>query len=242
MNRHRAICVIPSRTCAKPLATKTAAPPFLRTTRRTIQLNPDALDAGTLVVDVHQFQTLYQQAVNDRVAAKAAIALYHASFLNNPLVTDSPEFDTWAQLQREMLHRQMAELLHCVVTPSPETVALYATIRDVRHAFGAVEVVDASTVLKKTVYPKEVESRTENERDQPYHDTINNSTNNIDVDNADMDNGGRLPYTICKRQPLKVRASTMSLCVDAVMKGWLGFGISSGITNKRDRSSDRQLR
>ena len=99
----------------KAIGDQKSNPPYLHATRRTIQLNPDALDAGVLVVDVHRFQTLYQRAESDFAAAKAAIALYCAPFLDSPLVTDSAEFDVWAQLQRDLLHRQMAELLSRVI-------------------------------------------------------------------------------------------------------------------------------
>lgn len=99
----------------KTIGDQTAEPPYLQITRRTIQINPDALDADKVVVDVHQFQTLCQQAASDFTAAKAAVSLYRAPFLESALVTDSPEFDTWAQLQRDLLHRQMAELLSGVI-------------------------------------------------------------------------------------------------------------------------------
>ena len=105
----------------KAIGDQAANPPYLLTTRRTIQLNPDALDAGALLVDVNQFQMLFQQAQSDLTAAKEAIALYRAPFLESTLVTDSPEFDAWAQLQRDLLHRQMAELISRVVVYLADT-------------------------------------------------------------------------------------------------------------------------
>ncbi|MEM7127601.1 MAG: BTAD domain-containing putative transcriptional regulator [Chloroflexota bacterium] len=171
---------------------------YLLTNRRTVQLNPDALETGIIAIDVDRFQTLYQQASSSPEAAHQAIALYQGPFFDSNLFIDSPEFDKWIQLQREVYHRQMAGLLTRVsqqmmdvgehsaavtyaqklvdhepwheeahvqlmnalwrngqadaamrqylqcqrwlreeldVDPSPETAALYETIRDNRHQF-----------------------------------------------------------------------------------------------------------
>ncbi|MEM7532521.1 MAG: BTAD domain-containing putative transcriptional regulator [Chloroflexota bacterium] len=93
--------------------------PYLHTTRHTVQINPDALGDGTITVDVTRFQRLYQRVRTDIQshieAAKEAVALYQGPFFDNEFVIDSPEFETWTQLQRDLLHRQMAELLDMVV-------------------------------------------------------------------------------------------------------------------------------
>lgn len=99
----------------KVIGDRSAEPPYLLTTRRTIQLNPAALESETLSVDVLHFQALAQKAGQDRQAALNAIALYRAPFLESSLVVDSPAFDEWALLQREVLQRQVTDLLTMVV-------------------------------------------------------------------------------------------------------------------------------
>lgn len=95
----------------KVIGDQQANPPFLLATRRTLQLHPDALVAGTIAVDVTSFQTLCEQTTTNLAAAQDALALYQAPFLDNSLLVDSPDFDRWVQLQQEQLHRQMADLL-----------------------------------------------------------------------------------------------------------------------------------
>ena len=95
----------------KILGDKKIEPPYLLITRRMVQLHPDALAAGTIQVDVDRFQALYRKAGTEPHVAGEAIALYRGPFFDNNWVVDSPDFDRWVQLQREILHRQMTELL-----------------------------------------------------------------------------------------------------------------------------------
>lgn len=94
----------------KVIGDKQVDPPYLLVNRRTVQLNPDALAAGTILVDVANFQTFYQQSDNDLQAAHKAIVLYCGPFMDSFFI-DSPEFDAWTQRQRELYHRQITELL-----------------------------------------------------------------------------------------------------------------------------------
>ncbi|MEM7028647.1 MAG: BTAD domain-containing putative transcriptional regulator [Chloroflexota bacterium] len=92
--------------------------PYLRTTRQSIQLNPDAFSAGLISVDVNVFQTHYARATYDEQVARDAIVLYRGPFFNNAPSIDSPDFETWVQLQREVHHRQMSELLMRLIEAS----------------------------------------------------------------------------------------------------------------------------
>ncbi|MEM7125073.1 MAG: BTAD domain-containing putative transcriptional regulator [Chloroflexota bacterium] len=104
----------------KVVKDKEANPPFLLTGRRSIQLNPDAVKAEQIHVDIIAFQSLHRQALTELqitagqtniATALEAISLYRGPFLDKFGDIDSPEFDDWVQLQRELLHRQMADLL-----------------------------------------------------------------------------------------------------------------------------------
>ena len=95
----------------KAIGNQGAQVPYLLLTRRTVQLNPEALQAGVICVDALQFQALHTQAKTDLNAAFEAASLYGGPFFDAGLSVDSPEFDGWAQVQREALHRQMVDLL-----------------------------------------------------------------------------------------------------------------------------------
>jgi adenylate cyclase len=87
-------------------------PSLFHVSRQTIQFNAPA-DAR---VDVTDFLTLLQA---DRPASRPpiaqlerAVALYRGTFLEGFSIADSPEFEEWALLTRERLHRLATDALH----------------------------------------------------------------------------------------------------------------------------------
>jgi DNA-binding SARP family transcriptional activator len=87
-------------------------PPLFRISRQTIQLDTSA----SVFVDVPRFLSLLEA---DRPAARApipqlvkAVGLYRGSFLEGFSVAGSPEFEEWALLARERLHRLALDALH----------------------------------------------------------------------------------------------------------------------------------
>ncbi|MEM7115135.1 MAG: BTAD domain-containing putative transcriptional regulator [Chloroflexota bacterium] len=95
----------------KVIGDKAVEPSYLLISRRTVQLNPDALTAGLITVDVADFQALHQQSTTHLQAANEAIGLYKGAFFAGAPDIDSSEFDMWIRLQRERHHRQMTEFL-----------------------------------------------------------------------------------------------------------------------------------
>lgn len=75
--------------------------PFLISERQTVQINPEA----RFFLDVAAFLAQIEQ---DPVQA---VALYRADFLSDFYLSDSNEFEAWAQIQREFLRRQVLAAL-----------------------------------------------------------------------------------------------------------------------------------
>ncbi len=87
--------------------------PFLIVDRQTVQINPDAaydLDVATFT---EQIETNSAQA----------ITLYRDDFLSDFYLSDSNEFEDWAQTQREILRRQVLDSLELVTTECLQTAA-----------------------------------------------------------------------------------------------------------------------
>ena len=76
-----------------------AAPPFLLITREIVQFST----ASDYSLDV--------EALSDPDASACVFELYLGDFLEGFYVRDAPEFEEWALLQREGLHRQAMEAL-----------------------------------------------------------------------------------------------------------------------------------
>jgi predicted ATPase/DNA-binding SARP family transcriptional activator len=94
----------------KVLGDAAATPPFLRVTRQTIQLNPEAdcwLDVTALT------QCLQAKGRSQRVVCQLAeaVALYRGGFLEGLSFPDSVILEEWALLQREQLQRQVVAAL-----------------------------------------------------------------------------------------------------------------------------------
>ncbi len=87
------------------------AVPFLIADRQTVQINPDA----DFFLDVAAF---YAQIEQDPAEA---IALYRDDFLSDFYLSDSNEFEEWAQTQRESLHRQTLDALDSLADNALQT-------------------------------------------------------------------------------------------------------------------------
>lgn len=101
-----------------PFGDAQATPPFLHTSRQTIQFNA-ASDAW---VDVAAFTRLVKAAPRAEAGAKGpsrptverleeAVALYGGCFLEGFSLADSSPFEEWILLNRERLHRQVTDAL-----------------------------------------------------------------------------------------------------------------------------------
>lgn len=88
-----------------------AVPPFLLVDRYHIQFNPQA-DAWVDALAFQQQAAACQaQKAPSLDALRAALDLYHGSFLQNFELGDSLSFETWALSQREHIDRQRLRLL-----------------------------------------------------------------------------------------------------------------------------------
>jgi DNA-binding SARP family transcriptional activator len=88
-----------------------ASPPFLKISRETIQFN----QASNYDLDVTTFTRLLAQGVSAPLTIEAmeeAAALYQGPFLAGFSLPDSPLFEEWALLKRELLARRASETLH----------------------------------------------------------------------------------------------------------------------------------
>jgi adenylate cyclase len=84
-----------------------ASPPFLYTTRQTIQFNGQSdywLDADT-------FESLLATVPTTSEALEEAVSLVRGSFLEGFTLADAAPFEEWLLLRREQLGRQMVEAL-----------------------------------------------------------------------------------------------------------------------------------
>ena len=97
-----------------------ATPPYLRTTRQTVQFCTTS-DAW---IDVVAFQTLLESAKSSLPPnvqqLENAVQLYRGSFLEGFSIDDSPGFEEWVVLTREQLFRQVMEILHRLVVEYEE--------------------------------------------------------------------------------------------------------------------------
>ncbi|MEE4237757.1 MAG: BTAD domain-containing putative transcriptional regulator, partial [Anderseniella sp.] len=85
-----------------------ATPPYLHTTRETLQFNTDS----DYWLDVEAIAGL----ADDLAGLEQAVALYRASFLEGFSVSDAPSFEEWALLKKEQLERQVLEMLGRLAT------------------------------------------------------------------------------------------------------------------------------
>lgn len=110
----QAIPFVPSKHDQKPVS-------FLISERQTVQINPDA----DFFLDVAAFAAQIEQ---DPVQA---VVLYRDDFLSDFYLSDSSEFEAWAQAQRELLRRQALDALDllseaCLQTADYEQAQTYA--------------------------------------------------------------------------------------------------------------------
>ena len=85
-----------------------AAPPYLLTTRETLQFNTD----NDYWLDVEAIAG----PAEDLAGLERAVALYRGSFLEGFSVNDAPSFEEWALLKKEQLERQVLEMLGRLAT------------------------------------------------------------------------------------------------------------------------------
>ena len=85
--------------------------PFLIADRQTVQINPEA----DFLLDVAAF---YAQIEHDPVQA---VTLYRGDFLSDFYLSDSNEFEEWAETQRESLRRQVLAALDSLTENSLRT-------------------------------------------------------------------------------------------------------------------------
>lgn len=110
-------------TLREAIGDRTAQPPFLLTSRVTLQFNRASdywLDVtaftdllATCTRHLHSSPTSCKACANHR---QAAVALYKGDFLSEFFLPDSDRFEEWALLKREWLHRQMIDALAHLVT------------------------------------------------------------------------------------------------------------------------------
>lgn len=100
------------------IADETARPPFLLVSRDEVQFNPVSdysLDVATFTTLLHECDTHLHPGLEtcpsclERLAQAAA--LYHGDFVAGLFLPDSVEFEEWALLLRERLHRHATEAL-----------------------------------------------------------------------------------------------------------------------------------
>src|SRR5258706_13128226 len=105
-------------TLRRALGDQSAQPPFLLTTRETVQFNP----ASNYTLDVTTFTDLRRESehhAHPRGALCAtcvarlteAVGLYRGELLQQVVVRDSVAFEEWLTLGRERLHRQALDAL-----------------------------------------------------------------------------------------------------------------------------------
>ena len=85
-----------------------ATPPYLLTTRETLQFNTDS----DYWLDVEAIAGL----ADDLAGLEQAVALYRGRFLEGFSVSDAPSFEEWALLKKEQLERQVLEMLGRLAT------------------------------------------------------------------------------------------------------------------------------
>jgi DNA-binding SARP family transcriptional activator len=85
-----------------------ATPPYLHTTRETIQFNTDS----DYWLDVEAIAGLAE----DLAGLQQAVALYQGSFLEGFSISDAPSFEEWALLKKEQLERQALKMLGRLAT------------------------------------------------------------------------------------------------------------------------------
>jgi DNA-binding SARP family transcriptional activator len=80
-----------------------ATPPYLQTTRETLQFNRDS----DYWLDVEAIAGL----ADDLAGLEQAVAMYRGSFLEGFSISDAPSFEEWALLKKEQLERQALKML-----------------------------------------------------------------------------------------------------------------------------------
>ncbi len=85
--------------------------PFLQITRETITFDR----ASAYWLDVEQFEAAFHAAAPTVDRMRAAIAVYGGDFLEGFYVRGAPDFEEWATMQREYLHRLAVQALHALV-------------------------------------------------------------------------------------------------------------------------------
>ena len=97
----------------------TAQPPFLSITRDSVQFNPNSdysLDIAAfnaLLVACEQHAHRHAESCQSCMKRlRQAVELYRGDFMQQFFLSDSPEFEEWAVLQRERLRRQALDALY----------------------------------------------------------------------------------------------------------------------------------
>jgi WD40 repeat protein/DNA-binding SARP family transcriptional activator len=90
------------------IADHQATPPYLHTTRETIQFNT----GSDYWLDVEAFTN----PAGDLPGLEQAVALYQSGFLEGFSVGDAPAFEEWALLKKEQLERRLLEMLQGLAT------------------------------------------------------------------------------------------------------------------------------
>ncbi len=114
--------VLPELSAAERTEGDTAVPTLL-TNRQTIQLNPKA----ALLVDVHEFEAQLQSVQDHdhvdllvcqrcRETLAAAVDLYQGDFLADFYLSDSNDFEEWAEIARQGYRRKALDALETLTT------------------------------------------------------------------------------------------------------------------------------
>ncbi len=127
-------------TIRRALADETNDPPFILSTRDTIQFNP----ASRMTLDVQAFQArlsavhAHDHATLTTCAGclaqlETAVACYTGDFLQDINVPDSEPFEEWAVLRREALRRQLLDALAALANAYEQRGDLDEALRHARH-------------------------------------------------------------------------------------------------------------
>ena len=97
------------------LGDRDAESPIVRVRRSTLQLNPNALDEGMFWLDIAALSKILADTCGEE-ELEQAVTLYRGDFLEGFTLPNSPDFEVWAALQREVFQRKVFDALYGLTT------------------------------------------------------------------------------------------------------------------------------
>ena len=115
------------------------------------------VDAGLFAVDALRFRALLQACAEHNHTAmdrcpicagqlRQAVALYQGELLAGLSVEDSPAFESWLLMERELFHRQVVDALRTLIAYH-RTLYEHAAVRDLAERLIALEPYDEATYV-----------------------------------------------------------------------------------------------